>query len=257
MIMAISNNKKSRLLHIHVQHYNNKHNHRALHRGYAFTLMELMIVIGLVIVLTSLTIVVGKSVIGQGKIRHTEVILQNLDSILTEYEAEIGSMPTWNPDAYIEAGKFTTSGGGIVRPEAAVLIAEVRGITGVDNILKAIPPDNVVPRNQIYENLVHEGTYTSSDINNNISADNRLSVTDAWGMEILYVHPNDTVAVTGEGIDNFDGYGTPVSNRPYFISAGPNMLFAEQLSPDTRDDDAAWDNLYSYEVPDRPKAGSN
>ena len=70
-----------------------------------------------------------------------------------------------------------------------------------------------------------------------VSSDDRASVRDPWGMEILYIHP------TEENEKAFEAFGKPLNERPYFMSAGPDGEY------ETLDD-----NIYSYEV-DKPREG--
>ncbi|MBL1217278.1 MAG: hypothetical protein D8M59_07245 [Planctomycetes bacterium] len=225
----------------------------------AFTMIEMLVVIGLVVVLGSLTLVIGSAIISQGKARNTEAILANLDAALTEYEAETGSNPMWTGKGSDVSNKRRMyqpasgySRGGTIRPEVAVFLADAKGIEGVDNIIRAIPPDRLMQRVDLYEQLRLDGVESIAGMVP--ATDTRLTVCDAWGMEILYVHPRNTeqnpdISV-GDGAAEV--YGATVNNRPYFMSAGADLLYANQLTDDDRDDKAAWDNLYSYEVPDRP-----
>jgi len=234
------------IVHIEFNGVMNLHNRRS-----GFTLIEMLIVIGLIVVLGSLTILTGRKMIVQGRIRQTQAILENLDSALTEYEAEYKSMPVWtgdykqgDPESYHPAKRYKE--GGTVRPEVAVFLAQAQGIEGVDNVLKAIGPEYLLDRLTIYE----EGDAPLAGEVHEL--DTRLSVRDSWGMEILFVHPDHTDQNWGDDNGAVEVYGKPVSNRPYFMSAGPDLRYADQLDDDPRDDHAGWDNLYSYEVPDRP-----
>lgn len=225
----------------------------------AFTLIEMLVVIGLVVVLGSLTLVVGSAIMTQGKVRNTQAILANLDAALTEFESETGANPAWtgkgsgvsNPRRrYWPASGY--SRGGTIRPEVAVFLADAQGIEGVDSIIKAIPPDRMMPRIELYQQYAAEGQQSlTGEVR---PEDTRLTVCDAWGMEILYIHPRNTEnnPDIGSGDGAIEVYGSTVNDRPYFLSAGPDMYYADQLTDDERDDKAAFDNLYSYEVPDRP-----
>jgi len=196
----------------------------------AFSLIEMLIVIGLVVLLASLTVVVGRSVIAKSKIDQCRQLLSTLDATLTEYQAERGGIPPFVIRAYIPPSGLT-SNAGKTRREVAAYLEQVKGFPGIDKQLGTIDSSFLVQRQQIFTDLAgyqYAGT---------VAVDARPSVRDPWGMEILYIHPNAQNDVA------FKTLGKPVNERPYFMSAGPDEEY-ETLE----------DNVYSYEV---VKPGAN
>ncbi|MFG0330834.1 MAG: type II secretion system protein [Phycisphaerales bacterium] len=250
---------------------------RGARRANGFTIVETLLVIAIVGLLASLSLLVGRGVIAQTKVRQTKQILTTLDSIITEYQAEYQSIPPYTgggatnplhrylpPDGWIDEGSYTY---GDVRPEAAVFIAQARGLAGVDSLLATIPSEFLVSRNipegawedgdpkgaSLYPDAQSDGLSTMSGTLQR--KDPRLTVRDAWGMEILYIHPDNEEAVSGEGADlaDWEGYGEPKNRRPYFLSAGPDLIYYAQAEIDGSDEIVGMqDNIYSYELDHRP-----
>ncbi len=214
----------------------------------AFTLIEMLVVISVVTILLTITIVVGVGVIGQSKVRQCKSLLQTLDSLLTEYDAELQSMPAYDRDDY-----FEPEGGqaGDVRPESAVFISQVRGYVGADRILSAMPTEFLVERSEYYDGVTIRGE--ASLLGSIRETDLRLTVVDPWGTEIVYVHPRNKRAALGDGQSSFDGYGNPANERPYFLSAGPDQKFYNPDEGVPTNDIARKDNVFSYESVNRPE----
>ena len=190
----------------------------------AFSLIEMLIVIGLVVLLASITVVVGRSVIAKSKIDQCRQILQTLDATLTEYQAERGGIPPFVLRAY-QPPSGLNSNASKSRREVAVYLEQIKGYTGADKQLGTVDSSFLVPRDQIYTDLARY-KYAGS-----VTDDMRPSVRDPWGMEILYIHPNAQNDVA------FLLLGKPVNERPYFMSAGPDGAY-----------ETIEDNVYSYEV---------
>ncbi len=189
-----------------------------------FTLVEMLIVILLVVVLAGLTVVVGRGVIAKSKVDQCRQLLLTLDATLTEYQADKGAIPPFVRRAYIPP---TGQGSPDRRTwrEVAVYIEQVQGYAGIDKQLGTIDASFLVKRQQIYADLA------GYPYAGRVTEDERPSVRDPWGLEILYIHPH------ADNEDTFRVFGTPVNERPYFMSAGPDGVY-ETLE----------DNLYSYEV---------
>lgn len=218
---------------------------RALRLPRAFSLLEVMIVVALVALLATITVLVGTGVMERGKADQCRQILSVLDSSLTEYEAEKGAMPLYTGDKihredpkinYNPPSGFTE--GGDERPEVAVYLAQAIGLPGVNNQLSTIDPGLLAPRSEIYEDLAGSEEFAGElrPLPQGL-VDDRPSLRDPWGMEILYVHPSNEDAVKA--------YGRPLNRRPYFMSAGPDFHY-----------DTVEDNIYSYEGVEKPAAGN-
>jgi len=195
-----------------------------------FSLIEMLIVIALVVVLAGLTVVVGRGVVAKAKVDQCRQLLLTLDATLTEYQADKGAIPPFVRRAYLPPTGQGTADRRTWR-EVAVYIEQVKGYAGIDKQLGTIDASFLVKREQIYKDLAGY-PYAGQ-----VAADPRPSVRDPWGMEILYIHPSE------DNEDSFRLFGTPLNERPYFMSAGPDGEY-ETLE----------DNLYSYEVKKPPSS---
>jgi len=224
-----------------------------------FTLVELLAVVTIIAILTGIVLVAAGGVSGARKVALTEDILRSLDRALDEYHTATDKYPAYNADDYVDVPdedntlKSYNPGSGVeqhsARPDASVFIKQARGFGEVDAILTGIPDRFLVT------------TVTGAD------DDPTPSVIDAWGEDqwppsaddptvlfpaatqqlIYYVHPQNDLAQ--------HLYGSCVSGRPYFMSAGADKKYGlVNEAPDDADDrvEAAEsyteDNLYSYPV---------
>lgn len=199
---------------------------RSSHRG--FTLAELLIVIAIIGLLVTMTVLVGRSVVGKGKIDQAQQIMLVLDQALSEYQAETGSIPAFREDDY-NPPTGVPGRERDIRKEVAVFIGQAKGYSTIDKMLGAIDSQFLVKRNAIYADLIDHAYAGTISVD-----DDRPSVRDPWGMEILYIHPHR------DNEDAFELLGRPVNDRPYFVSAGPDLLYH-----------TIEDNIYSYEAVDR------
>ncbi len=167
--------------------------------GRAFTIVELVLVIALIAALAAITIGVGASMADSGRKRATEGVIQVLDQALDEYITRTGSMPT-----------------AMVRIESSDLNAEVVGLVGagnaayypaIDGRFNLIIPDSDPVRNYevnsvgLFLNSIKSGVdvdglmklIDSKFVKNfDVPGDlqpGMLTVFDAWGNPIRYVHP--------------------------------------------------------------------
>jgi len=214
----------------------------------AFTIIEMMMVIALVGLLLTITVMVTQGLVGQSKVRQCEEIMAALDSLLTEYESEFGSMPPFDASDFDEP---KNGDAGEVRPEVSVFLEQVRGLKGADRILAGLPTQFLSERYEYYSNVGANAIFAGSISNSN---DIRLTISDPWGIEILYIHPRDKRATVGKNAPrNFAGYGTPANDRPYFVSAGPDRIFYDENKDRPSEDLTRKDNIYSYEAVERPE----
>lgn len=214
-------------------------------------MVEILVAVGIIGVLITLTILVGKGVIEQAKVRQTRDVLRVLDSLLTEYQVEYGSMPPYtsdasgsdNPYVYRPPTGNSEQDPDAVFPEVAVFLAQVRGTKGGDPILASMSTDSLMERTKLYD-TARSGGLNSFCGSVDEPADltpARLSIADAWGMEILYIHPDNSEATEGSGAGDFRGYGRAAAKRPYFMSAGPDFRY-----------DTLEDNVYSLDTVEKP-----
>lgn len=241
----------------------------------AFTLVELVVAIAIILILVGLLAAVGNRAIDMQRESTTKGLLVSLDKALEEYRLVKNGFPKYNPDNYRgipgddwEVGDSANGAANMPafvqitssavpeprKPSAGVFMQQARGVGQCDSILSAIPTSLMRPTPK----AAAHGTASPRDPNAN-------TVLDSWSNEawfqtpglpasqqtyIIYVHPENRFAQ--------ELFGRCVNNRPYFMSAGRDRLFgfkneggpiAAGESPEAykaRIEDALKDNLYSY-----------
>lgn len=205
-----------------------------------------MIVIGLIGVLVTLGIVIGRGQISQAKVRQTVQMMEVLDQLLTEYQSEYGSLPIFDEREFY--GARNVDYGGRMRPEVAVFLAQVKGLN--DSLLGTLPPEFLMSRVNYFGLSDGRGGWRGDYPNN--EPEGRITLTDAWGLEIVYIHPD--AEDPNDDRDPVDLFGTPINDRPYFVSAGPdNEFYTRGLEEDPANDPARKDNIYSDRAVERPE----
>lgn len=218
---------------------NGQHTGRAT-RGLVggFTLVELLVVIGIIGILIAASLVVGTRVVGGGKERATHDTLKILDTALQNYIQEKGEVP---PPTVNEPGLTATR---------VMVIADVK-----------IGPNTWVDTTALFM-LQAQAVRTAKEAVDRIPSQfvrrsgpqqEYTTVLDAWKNPIRYVHPAfDGRIQTSVRVDTLLGpvppgrtiYDPPIvqrtdadsdiglcqNNRPYFYSAGPDGM------PDTIED---------------------
>lgn len=244
-----------------------------------FTLLELLVVVGIIALLAAIVLGVGPKVLGGQQRAATQATLRALDGMLDEYvHTQGGSLPAWNAADYTGApgGDLVTPGDRLLTtvdpnsdtawsrypdangavyprfPEASVFVRAARGCCeAADKILAELPPSMIRPT------IMPEDTSAQGD-----ETDPSPSVLDAWGSKepwdapfvlfdakpVLFVHPKNLLAQAL--------YGKCVNGKAYFMSAGPDRRYGttSEFTPDGRRDGtktaqalaALKDNVYSY-----------
>ncbi|MHC5004324.1 MAG: prepilin-type N-terminal cleavage/methylation domain-containing protein [Planctomycetota bacterium] len=210
-------------------------------RRRGFTLVEMIVVIGVIVLLVGLTVSLIPAITGQSQRRETENILRLVDLAVDDWEStrdkrlSVGSGPIFdvNTDEYPDLEDQTERLLQLVmrRPESA-------------EILRQIP-----------------GRFLVAD-----EEDNGWDLLDAWGEAVVMIYPG-LPWTQGSGLGRDDdgtvrtvvesGLGVAVNRKLAFVSAGPDTRLGDLhlnvaldgLSDDqTADADAAADNIYSYSV---------
>ena len=219
-----------------------------------FSLVELTVVIGIVVLLAGLTISAGTAVVRNAEHRATETALVQLDAAVREWELLADRKLTWaepGEQAEVHAGT----------PEVLIIteILDVvtRNAAGRDFIAH-IDPDLVYR----YEDDTApwlSSPMEMSEVNDRFIGS--LTVLDAWGTPVYATHPGRTWA-PDDGPDRDDDgtirtrnekdYGISPNRRIVFVSAGPDQRFGlpmEFSAPDAEQIRAArLDNVYSVPV---------
>lgn len=234
------------------------HPPRSRPRG--FTLVEVLVVVGIIAVLLGLVAGVGPLVFSNQKRAQTSQLLNTLDRALDEYSNAAGGVPKFVVDQYENTPgldnqlvPYSIAGGEMfpARPDAAVFLAQIKGVGECDAIISGIP-------SQFLRNTPNPGAPTP-DPNGGADAP---SIIDSWGKPewaapwnvaeqqlVYYVHPNNILAQ--------DLFGKCVNRRPYFMSAGADLKYGftseaampfadETLTHLQKAEQLVADNIYSY-----------
>ena len=219
----------------------------------AFTLIELLIVVGIILLLAGITLRVGSAIWQQSEIRRTQAAMELLETALLEWEVESGRSLTWQSVDYGSSGSrddFDMSDpwinfGQCEDSTDVYLISDLLEVLNrnpksqailakIDSDLLFRYPDSGQPR----PNWITPNSQAASELSN---YGGRLVLLDAWGSPIYTTHPGVVLpsTVTPVGTVDTDGteqthlelkYGPAVNRRIRFVSAGPDGDFGH-LSP--------------------------
>ena len=230
-----------------------------------FTLIELVVVIGIMLLLLGLTLSVGVAVRTQSEIRETENILRLLDTATQEWERQADRQLSWGRDGN-PTGSVYDMQGLVGQPPWT---AEILVIT---ELLQTISRPSAVKQivAQIDPDFIH--TYRAGEYpvwiqtpqertQMDMRFDGEITVLDAWGSPIYATHPGrvrDPNVFPNEDNDAYPGdqdgtvhtynediYGVARNRQVCFVSAGPDGEFGFMSQAD---DELTKDNLYSYPV---------
>lgn len=192
-----------------------------------FTLVEIVVVIAIISVLVAITTMVGSAVINTGKKQSTLGIIQSLDEALSAYIDQKNDIPpalVEVPSANLPSSIRSEVGNNIT---AFYPAADGRGrettadeLNTINSVALFIQSAKVVPRVQEILDSINT-KYVQ-----NFSADEEvqpflLTVFDAWGNPIRYVHPKFDGIIERERRRLGDA-GEPVNlvnpNKPFFVA---------------------------------------
>lgn len=205
----------------------------------AFTLVEMLVVIGIIVILIAASLVVGHHVVGGGKVRATADTLRLLDTALANYIQEKGEIPppTLDHPVATVTNRYpvadATFGAGVTIDTVGMFIQQAQSSSSA----KA-----AVERLQSKFTRMYDPDGGAANAANSLPPLN--SVIDAWGNPIRYVHPVfDGIIDPAENVSAMIGnapagrtyypqtiqrsgtnsdLGVCLSNRPYFYSCGPD-----------------------------------
>lgn len=203
-----------------------------------FTLIELMVVIGIIALLIGVSLAVGPKVLDGQRVAATKNVLASLDRMLDEVVDSTGGVPPYNPIDYAGVPgallaprpdspptgpeEYGDNDGEHVRfPAAGVFVNQAQGVSQAEAILAGVAPKFIVTAQR-------EPAEPDAD---DVVQPFVPNVLDAWATRteweapyaqlsntlILYVHPRNLLAQRL--------YGRCVNDRPYFMSAGPDRLY--------------------------------
>ena len=219
-----------------------------------FSLVELTVVIGIVVLLAGLTISAGTAVVRNAEHRATETALVQLDAAVREWELLADRKLTWaEPGEQAEVHAVT--------PEVLIITEILDVVTrnaASRDLIAHIDPDLVYR----YEDDTApwlSSPMEMSEVNDRFIGS--LTVLDAWGTPVYATHPG-RAWVPDDGPDRDDDgtirtrnekdYGISPNRRIVFVSAGPDQRFglpAEFYPLDMQAmREARLDNIYSIPV---------
>ena len=208
-----------------------------------FTLMELLVVIGIIAVLAAIVLVAGGKVLASGKKNATQDVLRMLDTALEAYISAKGGLPAATVNTAIDAA------GARVR---RVPVADITSINsaGLFVLQAADVPSAKAQIDGLPQKFLRSAVLGTFDVNANRQL---ITPVDAWGRNIRFVMPGFDGVVSdatnpaqgapldasrfpqrktseqwamptllrtnAAGTANSDG-GVCVGKRPYFYSAG-------------------------------------
>lgn len=210
-----------------------------------FTMVELLVVIGLIVVLLAILLTVSSRVFSNQKAAMTRNTMVALDRMLDEYMTATGTVPRYRPAAWTgrpsefvgladdPLGAVATgpeqfgdaSSQHVRRPEVGVFLDQVAGYGAADSILESLPPqamltyrlDPGLGGGQVTEQIrrtVVDGWSPSDeawDVRQN--GETRYPMAGPGSRPLIYfVHPENLLAQ--------ELYGRCQGGRPYFLSAG-------------------------------------
>ena len=227
----------------------------------AFTLIEIVVVISIVLVLVGLTLSVSTVVIERSEIRQTENTMRLLDMALGEWEALADRQITWGPGAaYDMAGIWVPPGYSTTKDIFIIseLLDTIARPSQVKDMIARIDPEFV----HQYEDGVYPPWVKPEDQGQQDSKwVGSLAILDAWNAPVYPIHPGPLWEDMGGTplIRDEDGtarifnelqYGISRNQRICFVSAGPDGRFGTLLEfggDSEAKQKARADNIYSYQ----------
>jgi type II secretory pathway pseudopilin PulG len=244
----------------------------------AFTLVELLITIGIVIILTAVTISATIALTRRSAIDQTQMTLTVLDLALSEWRAEAERRLSWGDNPLPPEPPIYDIGDGTPHVfTASEVWRRIAGNDAVKTILAQINPDLTYVYDQSrpippwlpavpddddpdpFLNTANPRYLVETGL-----ADGSVAVLDAWGEPIRAVHPGRLFEAGDHGGSDPDGtifiseansdgwneqiYGRARNRRLYFVSAGPDGKWGDLSSVDERIHKQAADNLFSYRL---------
>ena len=237
-----------------------RHSSRRRSSRNGFTLIELVVVIGIILLLLGLTLSVGVAVRTQSEIHETENILRLLDAAMQEWERSADRQLTWWQGPPDVKERFDIHSDTALELIITEMLDVITRPSQVELIIAQIDPNFVYTyREGAVPPWIDPPPPVERQLEDFIGS---LTVLDAWGWPIYATHPGrlwrETDVPPYAFPRNDDGtiqtynertYGVSPNRQVIFVSAGPDGEFGD-MSDDV--DSPAFkltaDNVYSYPV---------
>jgi prepilin-type N-terminal cleavage/methylation domain-containing protein len=233
----------------------------AASRNRGFTLVELLVVLGIILILVTLVVSVSSALVRRAERGQTEAALTILDNAVAEWEAQFGrqiSFGTMGSPAgsVYDLMELPPSNGRYLNVFLTTLLSQNERCRA---ILATIPSDLLREdkTNSPAVNIAIPGMAAPDNVYKP-SVKPRSELVDTWGNRIAIVCPGRKWRVGDAGLPDRDGtirtadenaLGVCDNRRMCFISSGPDGLLGTEtgLSAQQRAEALA-DNIYSYEL---------
>ncbi len=231
-----------------------------------FSLVEMTVVIGIVVLLAGLTLSAGTAVVRNAEQRSTATALALLDTAVREWELQADRKLRWWQQYYDDPSSSAGSDVSSLTREVLILTEILEAIKHTETaqqILGQIDPELVYQYRDATAPWLDE-PMEMFQVNNRFIGG--LTILDAWGTPIYATHPGSLwmsdppVSFLDWERDpdgtirtyNEEHYGIAPNRRIVFVSAGPDQRFGlptEFSAPDEQQIRAArLDNIYSIPV---------
>lgn len=193
-----------------------------------FSLVEVMVLIGIISVLAALVLVARTALVGSSKERQTRLIMQTALGALTEYEASIGSRINHETGGTLD---WNTLGGGTsyddsqmggtldyiyTRPPTAPAVSIPN--LAIERFVYAIRQNDAAERT--FRNLNVDELFIDTD------GDGRDEIVDAWGTPLIFASRIPGSAGTFSAIEA----RLEITRDPVFVSAGADQYFGDIIT---------------------------
>ncbi len=214
---------------------------RTARRSPAFTLIELVVVISLILLLVGLTMSVGLAVRSQSETRQTENVLILLDQAVKQWQIAADRQLSWGT----ENQPFNGVVYDINEPDSAdvqltQLLGRISSNQSARDILAQI-----------------DGDFLQQEKENDVTF---LKVVDSWDSPVCLIHPGRVVDPVNFGdnpdeadldgtvrTDHENEFGIALNRALLYVSAGPDAKFGDlSADPDLDAFKQTLDNVYSY-----------
>ncbi len=236
------------------------------HRKSGFTLIEMVVVIGIIALLAALTMGISNSVIRNSQVRQTQDAMRLLALAVDEWELERGRPITFEGFIPINGGRYDiyTNGEVITQPSDSSSVnnddmqeaMETRIVSLVELLLQSEPASDILAK--------ISPDFFIEDINGKL-------LVDPWGNPMGVIFPGRKFSEAYPDLDPLaeypyldesndmtvrdeaeDGLGSCVNGRLLFVSSGPDLRWGYRYQGNDGVGnptliESSKDNIYSYD----------